>query len=143
MQRQCPHGVNRLHARRARTAPRRAILSTVDIIECDERSLVVLEAHHFIQQTPVASRATYVWLNSLTNRQDCQEVVSSVTSLKLRRFGCRPTQLLITLFYDTLALECLPVDMQSERRCTKEARAQAPCRARIRATPQTPSNRKQ
>ena len=114
MQRQRPHGVNRLHARRARTAPRRAILSTVDIIECDERSLVVLEAHH--RRILFSSARDVDWLNSLTNRQDCQEVVSSVTSLKLRRFGCRPTQLLITLFYDTLALECLPVDMQSERR---------------------------
>ena len=140
MQRQRPHGVNRLHARRARTAPRRAVLSTVDIIVCDERSLVFLKAHH--RRILFSSARDVDWLNSHTNRQDCQEVVSSVTSLKFRRFTSRPTQLSIN-FVTTGELECLPVDMQSERRCTKEARAQAPCRARIRATPQTPSNRKQ
>ena len=84
MQRQRPHGVNRLHAGRARTAPRCAVLSTVDIIECDERSLVVLEAHH--RRILFSSVRDVDWLNSPTNRQDCQEVVSSVTSLKFRRF---------------------------------------------------------
>ena len=79
MQRQRPHGVNRLHAGRARAAPRCVVLSTVDIIECDERSLVVLEAHH--RRILFSSARDVDWLNSLTNRQDCQEVVSSVRYL--------------------------------------------------------------